>query len=666
MKKIFSIIALSAGLVGLSSCSDFLDQRSPSDTDRENVYNSVYYTGLRVNKIYGGLGEDRTYAQDWCIVWNMNSDVELVDGLGDDATASSERGAMNYNPDPGWSKIKDNWDKMYAVIEDANDVISGIRESPLFAEGSSNRAEMGRYLGEALTLRAMVYFDMLRVWGDIPLKLEPTNWDLSNADNGKTDRDVIMDTLMVDLEEAVDLLPWAGENGYTTEHVTKGYAHALLAQMAMTRAGYSIREKAKEGYVNAPYSDANFPTQRPDDATRKTLYEKALKHLTAVINSPVHNLNPSFENEWYLVNQLQLDQSTRENIFEIPFGQNYIGELGYTVGVRLNGVTSKYGYGNSSGKMKVTAPLFYSYDPHDTRRDITVSPMQIAEDNGVTREQMLKNAPFALYVGKWDVRKMSDGWLADNLVATAKHTTGINPIKMRYANVLLFYAEVMNELAGPDGTYPGSAGMTARQALGLVHNRAFNGTGYEAEAQAYVDGLPSSKDGFFNAIVQENAWEFAGEGFRKWDLIRWGLLHDKIVEFKQTYLRELADGTYPKKVYFNYKDAAKTEIDFSSVTWYTPSEEVNTENYQDSIDWFGSADPMMDGTVQNAKGQYETDTQIYTNLPSISSGLVGTGGYPNPTGDVGVDVKNRYLMPIGLSTISDSNGKLYNSYGFGN
>ena len=50
---------------------------------------------------------------------------------------------------------------------------------------------------------------------------------------------------MVDLEEATKLLPWAGENGYTTEHVTKGYAHALLAQIAMTRAGYAIREKAK-------------------------------------------------------------------------------------------------------------------------------------------------------------------------------------------------------------------------------------------------------------------------------------------------------------------------------------------------------------------------------------------------------------------------------------
>lgn len=666
MKKIFSTSVLLAGILGLASCSDFLDQTSPSDTSKENVYNSPYYTGLRVNKIYGGLGEDRTYAQDWAIVWNMNSDVELVDGLGQNATAISERGAMNFNADPSWSKITDNWDKMYSVIEDANDVIEGIRQSSLFTEGNENYAEMGRYLGEALTLRAMVYFDMIRAWGDIPLKLETAKSDLSNAYMGKTDRDVIMDTLMLDLEEATELLPWAGENGYTTEHITKGYAHALLAQMAMTRAGYAIREQAKEGYETADYSDPTYPTQRPGAAERKALYEKALKHLSAIITSGRHQLNPSFENQWYLVNQLVLDQTYRENLFEIPMGQNYMGEVGYTVGVRLNGVTSKFGYGNSTGKMKVTAPLLYSYDPNDTRRDLTVSPMEIKEDAtvGVTREYMLKNAPFGLYVGKWDPRKMTDAWLADNLVATAKHTTGINPIKMRYANVLLFYAECMNELAGsPDASYPGSAGLTARQALAQVHNRAFDAA-HLADAQAYVASLPSSKEGFFEAIVQENAWEFAGEGFRKWDLIRWNLLHDKIVEFKKTYIQQLTDGTYPEMVYFNYKDEGKTEIDFSSITFYTPKDEVDATAYQDSISWFGDADPSKDGTVANEKGEYETDTQVYTNLPSISSGLVGTGGYPDPSGDVGVEVKNRYLIPISLTTISNSGGMLKNSYGY--
>lgn len=644
-------MALSAGLLGLASCSDFLDQDSPSDMSSTTVYNSTYYTSLRVNKIYGGMGQDRTYSQDFITKANINSDIELVDGLGNDVYLSNERGVCNYNFSPGWSSIADEWTAMYGIIEDANDVIEGVRTSPLFNEDNSSYKEMARYLGEALTLRAMVYFDMLRYWGDIPLKLETSSPDLSNAFLAKTDRDVIMDTLMNDLDEAINYLPWAGENGYTTEHATKGYAHALLAQIAMTRAGYAIREKAKDGYETAAYSDAVYPTQRPGAAERKALYERALTHLSAVISSGKHQLNPSFENEWYLLNQQTLDQTYRENLFEIPLKYNLTSELGYTVGVRLNGVTTDFGYGNSTGKVKLTAPLFYSYDANDTRRDVTIAPFEIKEDQNVTRECMLSNAPFGLYVGKWDPRKMTDTWLADNIKASGKHMTGINPVKMRYSNVLLFYAECMNELAGgPDASYPGDAGLTARQALALVHERAFD-TEHKAEAKAYVASLPADKDGFFNqGIVQENAWEFAGEGFRKWDLIRWNLLVDKIFEFKQTYLRELADGTYPDKIYFNYSDEAKKKIDMSSVTWYTPSEMVNEADYDGNVTWFG-----------NSKIGSGDDKQVDTNLPSISCGLVGTDVNSK---DAGVSVKNRYLMPIGLTTISDSQGYLSNSYGY--
>ena len=90
MKKIFSIITIAVGaLLGTTSCSDFLDQQSPSEHTDADVWESTYYTGLRINKLYGAMGQDRTYSQDLAIVWNMNSDVELVDGLGTNATAVS-------------------------------------------------------------------------------------------------------------------------------------------------------------------------------------------------------------------------------------------------------------------------------------------------------------------------------------------------------------------------------------------------------------------------------------------------------------------------------------------------------------------------------------------------------------------------------------------------
>ena len=431
MKKILSICALTLSAAALTSCSDFLDQKSESEVNTGTVYNSEYYTSIAINKVYGDLCKDRTYSQDWSMIYNLNSDIEFVDGFGDNATAVNERGYMNYNASPsGWTKMADMW-----TIEDCNLIINGIENSSI-----KDNSAMKRYLGEARTIRAMVYFDLLRVFGDIPLKLEPTASDLSNAYLAKTDRDEIMDSLMNDLEKAVEELPWAGQNSYTTEHATKGYAHALLAQIALTRAGYAIRESAKDGYETAAYSDATYPTQRPDATKRKELYELALTHLSAIIKGGYHHLNPSFANEWNKINQLSLDQTYQENIFEIPMLLNVSGELGYTAGYRLAEQTSDFGYTNSSGKIKLPATLFYSYNDGDSRRDLTIATTQIKGISGAgshSQEQMLGNAPFELYVGKWDPRQENATWLEQNLAASGKHMTGINPVKVRYSQVLL-------------------------------------------------------------------------------------------------------------------------------------------------------------------------------------------------------------------------------------
>jgi hypothetical protein len=445
-----------------------------------------------------------------------------------------------------------------------------------------------------------------------------------------------MDRLLEDLDEAIEYLPWAGENSsYTTERITKGYANALYANIALTRAGWAIREQAKDGYETAAEnSDPTYPTQRADAATRRQYYEAALSHLSAIINNGTHKLNPSFENEWYLINQRTLDQTYRENIFEIPMGLGVSSELGYTVGVRINGSSSYYGAkGNSSGKLKLTAPYFYSFDKKDVRRDITCAQVQLKEEDGVVKESMIGNTPFGIYCGKWDVRKMSEEWRQAAIAAgNAKCMTGINVVRMRYSQVLLMYAEVLNELAGPDGSYAGAAGLTAREALAAVHTRAFNDAD-KADAAAYVAALSTDKDAFFNAIVDENAWELAGEGFRKFDLIRWNLLSAKIDEFKANYLEQYNSGVYPEKIYYNYTDEAKTTIDMSSVTWYETPED--TKAYDASTSFYGTYNK----------------TQLETNFPTISAGLNET-------------VKNRYIMPIASTTISASNNMLHNSYGF--
>ncbi len=644
MKKIITACCLIAGLFTVNSCTDFLNQSSPTELNKKNVFNSEEYTGEAITQLYADLTEDRTYSQDWGILYGLGTDCELVDGLGSTATAASERGYFNYNYGGEYSKCADMWTYMYAAIEDANLDIEGIEGSNI-----KDNVQMQHYLGEAKCIRAMVYLDLIRAFGDIPMKFTSTKSDLSNAYVAKTDRDVILDSLLTDVESTIDLLPWAGEDGYTTEHITKGYAHALAAEIALTRAGYAIRESTKSGYETASYSDVTYPTQRPDEAIRTQLYKTVLEHLSAIIKSGVHALNPSFRNEWYLINQLTLDTKYRENIFEIPMQQNVSGELGYTAGYRLSAVTNDYGFTNSSGKLKLTVPFFYSYDSTDVRRDITCANTQItAGSKGQAVEAEIGNAPFGIYCGKWDPRMEDSTWLAQNKAASAKHLTGINVVKVRYSQVLLWYAEVMNNLAGPDGNYDGDAGLTARQALAMVHERAFDDTdAHLAAAKKYISDLSTDKDKFFEAIVQENAWELAGEGARKWDLIRWNLLAQKIYEMKQAYLVELSNGTYQSTIYFNYTDNAHTKIDLKSVTWYGIPAGKTAKDYIGSTSSFGSLDTK----------------QTETNLPSICGGLVGTDPSVTPE-NASVSVKNRYIVPIGSTIVNASNGKLKNSYGF--
>lgn len=215
-----------------------------------------------------------------------------------------------------------------------------------------------------------------------------------------------------------------------------------------------------------------------------------------------------------------------------------------------------------------------------------------------------------------------------------------------HTQVLLMYAETLNELAnGPDGTYTGASTRisTARKALELVHTRAFADAN-KSEAENYIAAI-NGKEEFFEAIVDENAWELAGEGFRKYDLIRWNLLIDKIKQFKSDYESQLfsSKNSYPEKIYFNYSNDDKTSIDISSVTWHGIPSGKSSSDYDDNNNFWGKE-------RTDTKGQ----AQLTVNLPSISSGLVGDN----------VAVINRYFLPIASTTISASNGMLHNSYGF--
>lgn len=658
MKNIFkSVICLGTGVLMATSCSDFLDQTSPSEMFPDVVYNNESFAEQTITSIYSGLTKDVTYGSRFPFNYSMNTDTELADAIAEDKVKEvGRRGACNYNPSVDWADLPKSWKEMYSMIEKANSAIEGIK-------GSSNQsAKMKQYLGEALTLRAMLYFDLVRNFGDVPMKMEPSKSDLSNVDLPKTDRDIIMDQLLLDLQEAAGYLPWASASR-STEHITKGFALGLAARIALFEGGYSIREAAKEGYVNLSekregqqgYSDAVYPTMRPGDAKRTELYTLAAKCLAQVINEGPHKLNPSYKDEWTKINERTLDYSYFENVFEIAHGLDYSGEMGYTAGVRLS-TDGVFGKGNSSGAVKVPAPMFYKFDAQDLRRDVTCAPYELRNAEAT---QTLTNNPFnGIYVGKWDVRLMGDEWKLKNLAKSTKWGYGINWVMMRYSDILLMYAEAVNELSGPNGTADGCA-LTAKEALRQVRARAFASADQAAKVDAVVDAASGSKDAFFNAVVDERALEFVGEAVRKYDLVRWGLLIDKIVVMLDDYRLGILNDKYPAKLWYNEATGVDAWylLDYSSIQWY--EEPVGTA-YAKSASWFGSV-KKSDGSIDYTNANYSAIQFLCNGLIQYDKEATGATGFLGTAAD---RVVNRHLLPIGANTLNTNNGAFKNSYDY--
>lgn len=129
------------------------------------------------------------------------------------------------------------------MAELASTAVDGIRASEAFNSGTT---AMRRYMGEALVLRSLSYFELVRRWGDIPFKEGMSNSDLSNVYMGKINRDSIYACIVKDMQEAIEYLPWVGEVAdYNSERITKGFAKGMLARIALLlEAGLYVMVKS--------------------------------------------------------------------------------------------------------------------------------------------------------------------------------------------------------------------------------------------------------------------------------------------------------------------------------------------------------------------------------------------------------------------------------------
>lgn len=510
-RSIATVIIVSCVAVGILSCKKYLDVQPVSSATPDYVFSNIDNAYKAVLGTYACLTGDQGYGIRISMYYPYDND-EMMGQSG--ATGDNERRDIaHYNAAPGNTQLYSPYSQLYQGIERANLCIYYIPQMDLYTNGAeSQQKELKRMHGEALTLRAQYYFELIRNWGDVVAQWQPSSFE-TDLFKSKTDRDSIYDRLLDDLATAETLVPWRAEVT-KDERITQGAVRGLRARIAMYRAGWSLRSdgQLKQGSNAAQY------------------YQIAKDECNAIILSGQHNLNPSFQAVFKNYICGHAIEPNGEVVWEVAMagGNSGLGDskLGYYNGPRWNGT--------GNGALSILPTFFYSFDSLDLRRDVTFAPYNIVRNS----------AGIDTLVGK-TLATVADGkfrrdWTSNpSLLTTAAQYMGMNWPLIRYSDILLMFAEAENELNNGPTT-------AAYNALNMIRRRGF---GKPINTPAADIDIPGglSKSNFFNAIVKERSLELASEGHRKYDLIRWNLLAQKITDTK-TQLAAMAARTAPYDV----------------------------------------------------------------------------------------------------------------------
>jgi hypothetical protein len=553
------------GTLGVSSCKDYLEVAPVALYTTEDAFSNVSGATSAVIGAYDLLSGDATYGTRLSTYYPYDTD-EMPGAAGSATDDNGRRAISRYAAKAsGNAEIANPFNGLYNGIERANLCIKYIPLMDQYDKGSAaDTAALHRLYGEVLTLRAQYYFELIRNWGDVPASFVPSidNKDL-NLPNA--DRNATYDKLIDDLAVAQKLVPWRSNAGAASERITKGAVKAVRARLAMYRAGYQLR---------------GFDMTRPADS--KKYYEIARQECAELMaHRGEHTLNPKFEDVFRSINELRFDNS-HEIIFEVAMGLSSAAsdsKLGYVTGPILNNSGT---FGTATGTIRVLPTYFYAFDSTDLRRDVTITAYTV-EANNAQKGVKLNALTDGKFRRDWRVPVLNG----------SNNYLGYNWPIIRFADVLLMYAEAENELNGPTAA--------AKSALEEVRRRAYKPEFYKPLTGAAV----GSKEEFFNTIVNQRALEFGGEGIRKYDLLRWNLLGAKITEARAN-LTKLKNGT---DEYANIPTVMYYRVVNNALVWqrsfYRPAPATAPTGSPTAVavDWRTA---ITDANISNVAEQYVT------------------------------------------------------------
>jgi hypothetical protein len=497
------------------------------------------------------------------------------------------------------------WTYAYTAIRDANIAIEGITNSGnLNASDASVKNTFNQLLGEAYTLRAYWYSMLIYYFGDVPYV---TDAPVAGANFfiPKSNRNEILTKEIDALKAVEENMQWADALPYGIEQVNREYTLGMIARLALQRGGY--------------YLKPDLTMTRDSDYL--DYYAIAKQYSKKLIDLKDRPLPTDFRQ--IFMNQCKFITPVNEEIlFEVPFAKGG-GDVGWNIGMRVEGgSTAKHDYGSGNNYMAIPPTYYLSFDSKDIRRDVTCGLYKI------TTNFVKEHVGLDISQGKW-----SRHFLPTPPGRESAKGTGINWPMMRYADVLLMYAEAENEINGPTAE--------AQNMLKRVRQRAFNAADWGSKVDAYVAQASASKSSFFNAIVNERAWEFGGEMIRKYELIRWGIYSQKMQETIDG-LKKLADDAFnntqtgPEYMYWKVNESGDFVI-------------LNPDSYVAAApDETWTQTSFLKALHDDALTYKEWITRDYANyVNGPAPGVV------------------RYIFPIPTVAIENSQGTLKNEgYGF--
>ncbi|MGE6219844.1 RagB/SusD family nutrient uptake outer membrane protein [Nubsella zeaxanthinifaciens] len=384
----------------------------------------------------------------------------------------------DYNVYATDSKILGYYRVFYRGINRANLLLESVDDPTI----TITAKERNHIKGQALFLRGYFHFMLANKFGGVPLMLKATRSDAVKTEDLQKPRTALKDVyaaVLNDLKSAVDLLKPMSEVNTGTQ-ASKSAAWAMLARVSLYMAGQPLNDASK--------------------------YAEAAEWAKKVKDANYHALNPSYEKVF--VNYATDVMDPKESIFEVDFYGNGTGIYASTGGMvgRNNGIaypldSSNVGYG--IGAIRSTSYLYNLYTTGDTRRDWAIAPYYYTGTPRVKTNWTAQQTTFARYSGKF--RRESEILLPKSSASTPQ-----NYPLMRYSDVLLMYAEALNEMPGGDK-------VLALEQINVVRRRAIPVGSPDRELTV------TDYTGLKDAIIEERARELCFEGLRKNDLVRWGI-----------------------------------------------------------------------------------------------------------------------------------------------